>query len=78
VDLLRHGLLDGSDDLMHQLAPVRNLIRSRSRAPKGRGHLLDVLQHAAPVSGAHERDPAKLATINSYLYDEVGYRAGCG
>ena len=66
-----------SDDLMHQLAPVRNLIRVQEQGADKVVAICSMCYNTLRQSAElMERDPAKLATINSYLYDEVGYKGG--
>jgi heterodisulfide reductase subunit B len=66
-----------SDDLMHQLAPVRNLIRVQEQGADRVVAICSMCYNTLRQAADLVRDdPEKLRKINDYLYDEVDYEGG--
>jgi len=66
-----------SDDLMHQLAPVRNLIRVQEQGADRVVAICSMCYNTLRQAADLVRDdPEKLRKINDYLYDEVDFKGG--
>jgi len=73
VELLRRGFSLTADDLVHQVGPVRNLIRAKEKGAAQLLTLCSMCYNTLPANRIMRDDAVKRDTINRFMDDEIDY-----